>query len=174
MDQKIIGVKIFENKFKDDDRGYFRRISDRSVLENEKVPEFNQSSFSFNRRAGTVRGIHFQASPSIEYKFVTCVRGSFFDCLVDVRRDSETYGTVNTYEITEENGLNILIPPGVAHGFQTLLDDTYVHYQMSDFHQPDLARRIHWNDPYLNISWPLKLAAISPLDMEGAKWPVEY
>jgi dTDP-4-dehydrorhamnose 3,5-epimerase len=172
--KSIQNVEFFENQLIEDGRGYFRRIfSSLDAVSTEKI-NFVQSSVSFNKKSGTVRGMHYQASPSNEWKYVTCLKGKIFDCLVDVRKDSSTYGITHYFEMSEEIGLSVLIPPGVAHGFQTQVDETYVHYQMTDIHRPELARRLLWNDVNLNIPWPLDVTSVSSLDLKGEKWPVAY
>jgi dTDP-4-dehydrorhamnose 3,5-epimerase len=171
---EIEQVTTIFNEALADDRGYFRRVFDKAAV-SELVPfDFVQASVSFNSAQGTLRGMHFQASPSKEWKLVTCIKGQVFDCLVDVRKESKTYGKTQTTELSEEDGLSILIPPGVAHGFQTLVDDTYVYYQMTDIHRPELSRRLLWNDSNLNLPWPKRVTNLSLLDSAGDLWPVTY
>lgn len=167
-------VEFFENLSVQDQRGYFRRTLNIADLPSAVRGNFLQSSVSFNKKRGTVRGMHYQASPSKEWKHVSCLKGRIFDCLVDVRIDSPTYGAIHYFEISEENGMSVLIPPGVAHGFQTQVDETYVHYQMTDIHKPELARRLLWNDKALDIPWPIITSTISSLDSIGEPWPVVY
>ena len=170
----IQGVTFFKHPKKKDHRGYFQRISEFSEMA-EILPEpFIQSSISFNATKGTIRGLHFQAFPSEEWKYVTCISGALFDCLVDVRRNSLTYGKHASFELSEENGVSVLIPPGVAHGFQTLEENTVIIYQMVDVYNSSLSRNLLWNDKYLNIQWPLKTSEISDSDAQGQPWPVVY
>ena len=170
----IQDVKVFENQLIEDERGYFRRIMNKPDLLEAAETQFLQCSLSYNKKSGTVRGMHYQAAPSAEWKYVTCLKGRIFDCLVDVRKSSPTYGEVQTLELSETNGISVLVPPGVAHGFQTQVDETYVHYQMTDFHKPEFARRLLWNDVSLNIEWPIETKSVSLLDLKGEIWPVEY
>ena len=167
-------VALLSNEAHVDERGYFRRVFDREAISKYVELEFLQASVSFNTKAGTLRGMHFQAHPSKEWKLVTCLKGRIFDCLVDVRHTSRTYGNIETFELSEEGGLSLLIPPGVAHGFQTLVDDTYVYYQMTDTHRPELSRRLLWNDSTLKLPWPKRVSNLSPLDATGESWPVMY
>jgi dTDP-4-dehydrorhamnose 3,5-epimerase len=171
---EIEQVVLLSNESHLDKRGYFRRVFDREVISEHVKLDFLQASVSFSTKAGTLRGMHFQANPSREWKLVTCLKGRIFDCLVDVRNYSQTYGQIQTIELSEESGLSILIPPGVAHGFQTLDDDTYVFYQMTDKHRPELSRRLLWNDATLNLPWPRKVSNVSPQDSIGDTWPVKY
>jgi dTDP-4-dehydrorhamnose 3,5-epimerase len=123
-----------------------------------------QVSVSSNRRRGTLRGLHFQADPSPEAKVVTCTRGSAFDVAVDLRADSPTYGRWAAVELTHENGRAIYVPPGCAHGFQTLADDTEVLYLISAFYDPSLQRGLRWDDPALDIEWPENPTVLSERD----------
>ena len=118
------------------------------------VPRFVQNSISFNLRKGTLRGMHYQAAPSREGKLVRCTAGAIFDAIIDLRPESETYLKFASVELTQRNRDALYIPPGFAHGFQTLVDDTEVFYQMTDVFQPELARGLRWNDPLFPIPWP--------------------
>ena len=162
-------VVLFKSMKSDDDRGYFKRVFEKSY-----GLEIVQSSISYNRQKGTLRGLHFQKTPSRESKLITCISGEIFDCVVDVRVDSRNYGRVQSFYLSEDKGESLLIPPGFAHGFQTLEGDTRVLYQMSDFHDPALASTISWNDPQLSIRWPLTPSVISTKDQETNPWPKKY
>ena len=111
-------------------------------------------STSFNAKAGTLRGLHFQAAPHEEAKLVRCTRGAMWDVAVDLREDSPTRHRWYAVELTEDNGLALFIPAGFAHGFQTLVDDTEVLYAMSTPHVADAARGLRWDDPVFGIDWP--------------------
>jgi len=113
-----------------------------------------QCSVSFNRRKGTLRGMHYQEAPYQEVKLVRCNRGSVYDVIVDLRRESPTFKRHFALELNEQNGTALYIPTGVAHGFQTLVDDTELSYQMSQFYSVEHARGVRWNDPAFGISWP--------------------
>lgn len=168
------GVELFTNLRNLDSRGCFSRIYDRESSSEIMKLNFVQSSISRNNRKGTLRGMHFQKKPSLEWKYVTCVQGSIFDALVDVRANSETYGKVFTIELSEEKNNSVLIPPGIAHGFITLEDNCLVHYQMSDQYRPDLGLCLDWNDKQIGIPWPIEPVNISDPDKNGLKWPVEF
>jgi dTDP-4-dehydrorhamnose 3,5-epimerase len=129
---------------------------------------FVQASQSFNRRAGTLRGLHFQASPHSEAKLVRCTRGAIYDVIVDIRPGSPSHGRWLGRELREETGEALFIPEGFAHGFQTLEDGSEVAYQISSYHRPEAARGIRWNDRILNIHWPLPVSMMSARDRE---WP---
>jgi len=153
----------------EDERGYFVRTWCRREF-SEAVGEidFVQSSVSFNRRAGTVRGLHYQADPFSETKLVRCARGAIYDVIVDMRRDSPTCGHWLGVELNEENGQALLVPEGFAHGFQTLRDGTEILYQISQYYIPAAARGIRFDDPALAVRWPLPVAVISERDRA---WP---
>jgi dTDP-4-dehydrorhamnose 3,5-epimerase len=139
----------------EDDRGYFARTWCRKEAEAHGVDvEWVQTNVSFNRRRGTLRGLHFQVPPYQEIKLVRCVRGAIFDVIVDLRRDRPTFGRAVARELAGEAHEAVFVPGGCAHGFQTLADDTEVFYQMSQYYRPEAARGIRWNDPELGIDWP--------------------
>jgi len=116
--------------------------------------DWEQCGFSFNRSRGTLRGLHYQAPPSAEAKLVRCTMGAIYDVVVDVRADSPAFGRWVALELTAQNRNMLYIPKGFAHGFQTLVDETEVFYQMSASYCPDAERGVRWNDPLLGIQWP--------------------
>ena len=170
----ITGIELIHNSVSKDSRGSFQRIYSQSASPTLSKLKFVQTSVSINKLIGTVRGIHYQKFPSVEWKYVTCLKGSIFDVLVDVRSNSPTYGEHNTFELTSESGLSVLIPPGVAHGYQCLTDEVFVHYQMTDVFNDELSQRLLWNDPNLGINWPMKPSEISALDLAAQPWPAKY
>jgi dTDP-4-dehydrorhamnose 3,5-epimerase len=113
-----------------------------------------QCNVSFNKRKGTLRGMHYQAAPHEEAKLVRCNRGAIYDAIVDLRSGSPTFKQYAAAELSAENGAMLYIPEGFAHGFQTLEDNTEVFYQMSEFFAPDYARGVRWDDPAFGIKWP--------------------
>src|SRR5262249_12099237 len=123
-----------------------------------------QCSVSWNTRRGTLRGLHWQDPPHAEEKIVRCTRGAIFDVIVDLRRDSPTFGRWCGAELTADNRVSLYIPTGCAHGFQTLEDGCEVFYLVSAPYAPASARGIRWDDPALGIAWPLRPTAISPHD----------
>lgn len=138
-----------------DERGFFARTFCMLEFGAAGLPtEVVQSSVSFNARRGTVRGMHFQWPPSREAKLVRCVRGRLFDVLLDLRPDSPTYLQHVSVQLDDENRDAVFIPHGIAHGFQTLADDTEIAYQMTDAYAPELAAGVRWNDPAFAIEWP--------------------
>jgi dTDP-4-dehydrorhamnose 3,5-epimerase len=127
-------------------------------------PAVAQCNISFNEKAGTLRGVHYQTAPHEETKLVRCTRGVIYDVVVDIRRDSLTYLKWYAVELSAENRRMLFIPRGFAHGFQTLVDHSEVSYMMSEFYHPESARGLRWDDPALAIKWPLANPIISERD----------
>ncbi len=150
-----------------DHRGFFARTFCVREFEQHGLPTAAvQSSISFNARKGTVRALHFQWPPSCEGKLVRCVRGAIHDVLLDLRPESPSYLKHEAVLLDERNRDAVFIPHGVAHGFQTLEDDTEVLYQMTDYFAPELAAGVRWNDPAFGIHWPLQEVTIAQRDAE--------
>lgn len=129
---------------------------------------FVQDNQSFSLQAGTVRGMHFQNPPRAQAKLVSCLRGSIFDVVIDIRRSSPTYGKHISTILSAENGNQVFIPAGFAHGLMTLEPDTEVHYKVSDFYSPECEDGLLWNDEQLAIDWPIKthVVQLSSKDIE--------
>jgi len=113
-----------------------------------------QCSVSFNLLKGTLRGMHFQTAPYEEAKLIRCTRGSIYDAIIDLRRESPTFKKHIAVVLSAENGKMLYVPEGFAHGFQTLEDNSEVFYQISQFYAPEHARGVRWNDPAFGIEWP--------------------
>lgn len=148
-----------------DSRGLFARTFCEDEFAAAGLPtRFVQSSVSFNTQCGTLRGLHYQAAPKAEGKLVRCTRGAIYDVVVDLRSSSATFLHWIGVELTAENRRGLYVPPGCAHGFQTLTDDAEVLYLMTEFHAPDLARGVRWNDPVFGVEWPIANATLSERD----------
>jgi dTDP-4-dehydrorhamnose 3,5-epimerase len=160
------GVYEVEQERLADERGFFARTYDLDAL-----GPIVQMSTSFNVRAGTLRGLHFQAEPHGEAKLVRCTRGAIWDVAVDVRDGSPTLHRWHGVELNEDNGLALFIPPGFAHGFQTLTDATEVLYAMSTPHVAQAARGVRWDDPALGIDWPDPPSAGRTMSPRDAAYP---
>ncbi|CAM3723117.1 dTDP-4-dehydrorhamnose 3,5-epimerase [Litorimonas haliclonae] len=117
--------------------------------------QFVQDNFSYSKRKGTVRGLHYQSPPKAQGKLVRCTRGKILDVAVDARKGSPTYGRHVCYELSFENGDQLWIPPGFLHGFSTLSDDSEVAYKCTEYYSPECDSAIIWNDPMLNIDWKI-------------------
>jgi dTDP-4-dehydrorhamnose 3,5-epimerase len=164
---KLKGAFIIEPDKIEDERGFFARTFCKKEFEDHGLnPNFAQCNISFNRRRGTLRGMHYQVAPHEEAKLVRCTRGSIYDVMIDLRHDSATFGKWLAAELTEENFKMIYIPEGFAHGFQTLEDYTEVFYQMSEFYYPDCTRGVRWDDPKFEIKWPADDRIISKKDQQ--------
>jgi dTDP-4-dehydrorhamnose 3,5-epimerase len=148
-----------------DERGMFARLfCEREFAARRITFRIVQSSMSSSRRRGTVRGMHFHLPPVAEGKLIFCTRGAIFDVLVDLRPDSPTYMRHLTLELDEASRRAVYVPPGFAHAFQTLADDTDVLYHTSDFYRPELYTGVRWNDPAFGIRWPLEDVTVSDRD----------
>ena len=166
---RISGAYVIEPKRHEDERGFFARTFCAREFELHGLnPRIAQCNISFNALKGTLRGMHFQVAPHAETKMVRCTRGGIYDVLVDLRTDSPTNGEWIAVELTAENRKTIFVPEGVAHGFQTLVDDVEVFYQMSEFYHADCARGRRWNDPAFDIRWPSWPTVISEKDANFA------
>ena len=162
----IPGAFLLEPERKEDRRGFFARTYCRNELEARGLdPTVVQCNISVNHQRGTVRGMHWQAAPYEEIRLVRCTAGAIHDVILDLRPDSPTFKRHLAFELDAQNRLSVYIPAGLAHGFQTLADDTEVFYQMSEFYYPDHARGVRWNDPAFSITWPLEISIISERDL---------
>jgi dTDP-4-dehydrorhamnose 3,5-epimerase len=159
------GLYLIEPELIADERGFFARAWCGREFESHGLnTKLAQCNISFNRHQGTLRGLHYQAPPHEETKVVRVTRGAIYDVAVDLRPNSPTYKEWTAVELTAENRRMFYIPPGFAHGFQTLADDTEVFYQMSTFYEASSATGLRWNDPTLDIVWPLEVRNVSKKD----------
>lgn len=148
-----------------DERGFFARAwCQREFEARGLTAQVVQCSISYNKRRGTLRGMHYQAPPHEEVKLVRCTRGCIYDVIIDLRSDSPTYKQHFGIELGEQNRTMLYVPEGFAHGFLTLEDDTEVFYQMSAFYAPESARGVRWNDPAFGIEWPATVQNIKDRD----------
>jgi dTDP-4-dehydrorhamnose 3,5-epimerase len=149
----------------EDERGFFARSFCAEEFAAHGLPrQVSQSSVSFNRRRGTLRGLHFQAAPHAEEKLVRCTAGAIFDVIVDLREHSSTRYRWVGVELSAENRRALYVPKDFAHGFITLADDSEVLYSMSVPYAPGFERGVRWNDPAFGIAWPLEPEHIAPRD----------
>jgi dTDP-4-dehydrorhamnose 3,5-epimerase len=165
IESELKGAFIIEPEFLEDERGFFARTFCKKEFEKHGLnPSFVQCSISFNRKKGTLRGMHYQISPFEEIKIVRCTMGVIYDVIIDLRPDSKTFMRWIAVELSAENRRMIYIPEGFAHGFLTRVDSTEVFYQMNEFYTPGYARGIRWNDQKFNIKWPDGIRIISAKD----------
>ncbi|WP_320203886.1 dTDP-4-dehydrorhamnose 3,5-epimerase [Agrobacterium rosae] len=139
-----------------DTRGYFMETF-RSEWFQLNIGNFMfvQENRSFSAEVGTIRGLHFQLEPRAQGKLVTCTAGALLDVAVDIRANSPTYGQYVSAELTADNAYQLWVPPGFAHGFCTLKPNTVISYKVTDYYAPDCDRGVLWNDPALDIDWPV-------------------
>lgn len=174
---KLKGAYIIEIEPIEDERGFFSRTFCQKEFKKHGLnPCIAQCNISYNKKKGTLRGMHYQIAPHEEAKIVSCIKGLIYDVIIDLRPDSPTYSqwvaftlhgfdsSVTDLPIHPFPHKLLYIPKGMAHGFQTLEDDTVVFYQMSEFYHPECARGVRWDDPMFNIKWPLDDMIISDKD----------
>lgn len=153
---ELPGAYVVELEKREDERGFFARTwCDREFLVHKLNPRTVQSNISFNKRKGTLRGMHYQVAPAAETKLVRCTQGAIFDVIIDLRRDSATFKRHLAVMLAATNYKMLYVPEGFAHGFQALEENTEVFYQMSEYYSPQYARGVRWNDPAFGIDWPI-------------------
>jgi dTDP-4-dehydrorhamnose 3,5-epimerase len=155
VETRLTDAFIVDPERFEDERGYFaRNWSQREFEAAGLETSFVECNVSFNRRTGTLRGMHYQEAPYEQVKLVRCTRGAIYDVIVDLRPASATFKQWLGVELTAANGRILYVPASFAHGFQTLADDTEVSYQMSSYFEPASGRGVRWNDPAFAIEWP--------------------
>jgi dTDP-4-dehydrorhamnose 3,5-epimerase len=165
---KIKGVYVIEPELLMDERGFFARSFCKEEFQKHGLDfDIVQCNISYNKKKGTLRGMHYQVPPFEEAKIVSCTKGSIYDVVIDLRRDSPTYCKWIASNLTHENFKMVYIPKGCAHGFQTVKDDTMVYYQMGERFHPECAQGVWWDDPLFLITWPMRHdATISDKDKQ--------
>lgn len=165
---ELSGAYIIDIERHADARGFFARTFCEAEFRAHGLQErWVQCNASYNHRRGTLRGMHYQASPHEEEKLVRCTRGAIHDVIIDLRRDSPTYRKHVGVELNDENRRMLYIPKGFAHGFITLADDTEVFYQMGQVYTPDAGRTLRWDDPAFGIDWPTPVQVIADRDRDA-------
>ncbi|NTW03327.1 MAG: dTDP-4-dehydrorhamnose 3,5-epimerase [Oscillochloris sp.] len=166
---ELEGAYIIDLQRFEDNRGFFACTWEASAFERHGlVSQLVQTNLSYNRTRGTLRGMHFQHTPYAETKLIRCVRGAIVDIIIDLRPGSPSYKRWISAELTAENRRAIYVPEGFAHGFQTLVDDVEVIYQVSQIYTPSAASGVRYDDPAFGITWPLPVSEISPKDLTWA------
>jgi len=164
------GAYVIEPEKYEDERGYFARVFCQNEFESHGFKlNMVQSNIGLSRKKGTIRGLHYQVYPYAEAKLIRCITGSIFDVIIDLRPESLTYKQWFGIELNSKNGQMLLIPENFAHGYQSLLDETEVFYQVSQFYAPDAERGVRWDDPAFNIQWPEMLDPI--ISEKDKSWP---
>jgi dTDP-4-dehydrorhamnose 3,5-epimerase len=163
---ELRGSYVIEPERQEDERGFFARVwCQKEFHEHRLDTTIVQCNVSFNKKRGTLRGMHYQADPHAEVKVIRCTRGSLYDVIVDLRPDSPTYKRYISIVLSADNHKILYVPKGFAHGFQTLEDHTEVFYQMSEIYTPKSSRGFRWNDPAFHIVWPDDTRTISSKDL---------
>lgn len=161
----IQGAMIIELEKHEDHRGYFARGFCKKEFEDHGLDhQIVQCNFSKSRKKGTLRGMHYQSEPHSEVKMVRCMNGSIYDVIIDLRKTSPTYKKWFGLELTDENYKMLYIPEGLAHGFQTLEENSVIFYMVTEYYNQDSERGVRCNDPAFEIEWPLEVAEISEKD----------
>lgn len=169
IETKLQGAFILDLQKIQDERGFFARTFCTNELnEHGLISDVQQANMSWNETKGTLRGMHFQLAPYQETKLIRCTRGSIFDVIIDLRKDSATYQQWIGVELSAANRKALFVPRDFAHGFVTLDDDSEVFYMVSQSYQPGSESGIRWNDPQFKIEWPIEPKMISEKD---ANWP---
>lgn len=170
QETSLAGVFLIEPTRIEDDRGFFARVwSEEEFLDAGIEATWVQANVGFSHQAGTLRGLHFQREPHEEAKLVSCSRGELYDVVVDLRPGSPTHWQWIGIELSAKNGSLVYLPPGCAHGYQTLAPATDLLYLTSHRYEPTAASGLRWDDPILGIEWPVPTTLISDQDRT---WPM--
>lgn len=154
---KLKGAYIIEIEKIDDERGFFARAWCKKEFENIGLnTNLVQCNLSYNKTKGTLRGMHYQVKPYEEVKLIRCIKGKIYDVIIDLRKDSDTYKQWIGVELSDKNSRLLYVPEGFAHGYQTLEDDTYVFYQVTEFYTPKSEKGVRWDEPDIAIKWPIE------------------
>jgi len=152
----LAGAYLIEPELRADERGFFARVfCVDEFAEHGLCTQWKQANLAYNKFKGITRGMHYQHSPNAEVKLVRCTRGSVFDAMIDMRPASATYRQWYGAELSEANQAMLYIPEGFAHGYQVLQDDSELHYMVSALYAPESEAGVRWNDPSVNIDWPV-------------------
>ena len=168
---KLAGAYVVRQKKLTDARGFFARVwCTEEFRQHGLDPTIVQINTGFSHTAGTLRGMHYQAAPHAEAKFVRCTRGALFDVLIDLRPGSPTRGQWVGYELTADDGAMLYAPEGFAHGYQTLCADTEMYYTTTAMYAGGSARGVRFDDPAFGIAWPLPVSVVSDADRNWPAW----
>jgi dTDP-4-dehydrorhamnose 3,5-epimerase len=162
---ELRGVFVIEPERFEDERGFFAQSFTQRDFERHGLnPRVAECNISYNRRRGTLRGMHFQAAPRAQAKLVRCTAGAIYDVAIDLRRESPTFARWVGVELTAASRRLIYVPEGCAHGYLTLADDTEVFYQVSDVYAPESAGGVRWDDPAFGVRLPVAVEVINERD----------
>ena len=162
----LIKLKVFQ-----DERGFFTEAYSQKKLKEMGIDaDFVQDNHSMSAKKGVLRGLHYQLAPHTQAKLVRVTKGSVYDVIVDLRKDSPTFGKWEGFTLTAENFEMLFVPQGFAHGFCTLEDNTEFQYKCDNYYAPGSESGIIWNDPTLNINWPIKDPILSEKDTKAQEF----
>lgn len=169
------GAYTIDLEKREDDRGFFARLFCVNEYDNVGLDRnIVQINNSLSKDKGTLRGIHYQLAPKAETKIVRCIRGSLYDVIVDLRPDSPTFLKWFGAELSAENRTMMFVPKGFGHAFLTLEENTEAFYMVTEFYSPENERGLRWNDPKINIQWPMEPVVISDKDQRHPDFDLHY
>src|ERR1051326_6782495 len=161
----LSGLWGIELELREDERGFLARTYCETEFGQQGLnTRWPQCNLTLTKKRGMIRGMHFQTEPKPEIKLIRCSAGEIYDVLVDVRKESPTFGKWEGFELSAANRRTLYVPGGIAHGFQCLMDNSEVFYQMSEFYYGDMASGVRYNDPRIGIKWPLGEIMVSERD----------
>lgn len=173
-EQKLKGVYLIEPEPYGDERGQLRRHFCQKEFNNQGLlTDIKQCNISENNKKHTLRGFHYQLSPYGENKLLSCIKGSIYDIVIDLRKKSNTYLKWKSFELTEENRLSLYVPIGCANAYLTLEDNTWILYYHSEFYTPGFESGLRYNEPLFNFSWPIEIKIISDKDKNWPDFEIE-
>lgn len=162
---ELEGAKIIEPAVHGDHRGFFSESYNEKLFNDNDINyKFVQDNHSLSKEAGVIRGLHYQSAPKAQTKLVRVISGAIYDVIVDIRKESPTFGNWVGVILSEHNHRQLLVPKGFAHGFCTLVPDTQVLYKVDEYYSPEHDRGILWSDPALGIDWPTSNPVLSDKD----------
>ena len=168
-------ARLIELERRGDDRGFFARFYCEREFDGEGLAtHFAQANNSLSAKKGTLRGMHYQLAPSAEVKLVRCLKGALWDCIVDLRPDSPSFGKWFGAELNDNNKLMMYVPRGFAHAILTLTDDAEALYLVSDFYNPEAERGVRFDDLWLGVQWPIEPVEVSPKDRNWPSFDPQY
>lgn len=160
------GAFVIDLEKREDERGFFARAWCQKEFESNGIYRLPvQANMSYNKKAGTIRGMHYQAAPYQESKLIRCINGAIYDVIIDLRKDSPTYKQWFGIELNTKNRTMLFVPEDFAHGFLALEDHSEVMYQVSAFYNFESERIIRYDDPSFNIKWPIEVTVVSEKDI---------
>ncbi len=168
---KLDGVWVVKPELKGDERGFFfRNFAKEEFAKNGIDYTIVHINRSFNKTKGTLRGFHYQEAPKAEDKLIQCFRGSVYDVVIDLRKNSQTYGKCESLTLSAEEKNMVLVPKGCANAFLTLEDDCELQYLVTEGYSPEHERGLRWSDPFLGVTWPLATPVV--ISEKDANWPL--